>query len=315
MVLDPIALGASVALALALLAVAFAVSTSRATQREAIARRLRPRIAAAAAAAPSPSAVPTLRSVVSRGFRPLARIATPTNDAESSRLRLRLAQAGIRRDNGVQAFLASKVILSVAAVGAFVTLNANRAEPIPNALLVGVGLCAFGFYAPNFWLSTRVEARQTAIRRGLPDTLDLLVTCVEAGLGLDAALQRVAGEIRRAHAILSEELELTFLEVKAGMKRVEAFRRLAERTGIDDLKQLSATLTQTEMFGTSIASALRVQAEGMRIRRMQRAEEKAAMVAVKMSLPLVFNILPSLFAVIIGPAAVNIMEILLPTLK
>jgi tight adherence protein C len=102
--------------------------------------------------------------------------------------------------------------------------------------------------------------------------------------------------------------------VKAGMSRVDAFRRLAERTGVDDLKQLAATLTQTEMFGTSIAAALRVQAEGMRVRRMQRAEEKAAMVAVKMTLPLVFNILPSLFAVIIGPAAVNIMEILLPKL-
>lgn len=99
------------------------------------------------------------------------------------------------------------------------------------------------------------------------------------------------------------------------MPRSEAFRRLAERTGVDDLKQLSATLTQTEMFGTSIATALRVQAEGMRVRRMQRAEEKAAMVGVKMSLPLVFNILPSLFAVIIGPAAVNIIEILLPRLK
>jgi tight adherence protein C len=313
MTFDTVALGASVALAMALLAVAYAVSTSRSAHREAIARRLRPRSTPSEVAV-VPRGAPTLGKALSRGLRPFARIATPTNDAEGSRLRLRLAHAGIRRDHGVQAFLASKVILAIVTVAGFVTYNARVVEPVQNALLVGVVLCAVAFYAPNAWLSSRIQTRQTAIRRGLPDTLDLLVTCVEAGLGLDSALLRVAGEIERAYAILAEELELTFLEVKAGMPRVDSFRRLAERTGIDDLKQLAATLTQTEMFGTSVATALRVQAEGMRVRRMQRAEEQAAMVGVKMSLPLVFNILPSLFAVIIGPAAVNIIEILLPQL-
>jgi tight adherence protein C len=312
MTFDTVALGASVILGMALLAVGYAVSNSRASRRDAIVRRLRPAIAAVAASGPGPA--PSLSAVLTRGLRPIARIATPTSADERSRLRLRLGQAGIRRDNSVQAFLASKVILAIGVVGAFVTVNSRRVEPIPNALLLGVLLCAIAFYAPNAWLSGRIQSRQLMIRRGLPDSLDLLVTCVEAGLGLDAALLRVAEEIRPAHPILAEELELTFLEVKAGMSRVDAFRRLAERTGVDDLKQLAATLTQTEMFGTSIAAALRVQAEGMRVRRMQRAEEKAAMVAVKMTLPLVFNILPSLFAVIIGPAAVNIMEILLPKL-
>jgi tight adherence protein C len=311
MAFDSVALGASVILAMALLAVGYAVSSTRASRRDAIVRRLRP---VAAVAAPTAGPAPSLAAALTRGLRPIARIATPTNADKRSRLRVRLGQAGIRRDNGVQAFLASKVILAICVVGAFVTVNSRRVEPIPNALLLGVVLCAVAFYAPNAWLSSRIKTRQLMIRRGLPDSLDLLVTCVEAGLGLDAALLRVAEEIRPAHPMLSEELELTFLEVKAGMSRVDAFRRLAERTGVDDLKQLAATLTQTEMFGTSIAAALRVQAEGMRVRRMQRAEEQAAMVGVKMSLPLVFNILPSLFAVIIGPAAVNIMETLLPNL-
>ena len=138
--------------------------------------------------------------------------------------------------------------------------------------------------------------------------MDLLVTCVEAGLGLDAALARVADEIRLASPLLAQELNLTFLEIQAGIARRDAFRRLSERTGVEDLRQLSAVLTQTEMFGTSIAKALRVHADGMRIKRMQRAEERAASVGVKMTLPLILCILPSLIAVVLGPAMVSMIE-------
>jgi tight adherence protein C len=145
------------------------------------------------------------------------------------------------------------------------------------------------------------------IERSLPDAIDLLVTCVEAGLGLDAALSRVAEEITLAAPLLAAELKVTFLEIQASIPRRDAFRRLSERTGVEDLRQLSAVLTQTEMFGTSIARALRVHSEGMRIRRMQRAEEKAAMVGVKMTLPLILCILPTLMAVVLGPAVATIM--------
>jgi tight adherence protein C len=251
---------------------------------------------------------------IAEQLRPIAQLATPSGEEQRFRLRLRLANAGLRREHAVPAFLGTKVILLFAALCGFLWVNASRVQPLPNAGLLGVIVCAAAFYAPNLWLSSRITARQRSIERALPDALDLLVTCVEAGLALDAAVLRVSGELRRAHPILAEELELTHLEVKAGMPRVHAFRRLAERTGVDDLKQLAATLTQTEMFGTSVGLALRVQSEGMRVRRMQRAEERAAKVAVKMTLPLVFCILPSLFAVIIGPGIVNIVERLMPNL-
>ncbi len=311
MSVDTTALTAAVLLVIALTGVGWAILAVRASRRQGVIQRLRlQRGGAAVAEAAGPP--PGIGRAIVETLRPIARIATPAGEEEISRFRLRLARAGLRGEYAFQLFLATKVVLALAAIVGVLALNASLVDPIDNALALAVGACAAGFYAPNLWLSRRIAARQLAIQRGLPDSLDLLVTCVEAGLALDASLLRVAGETRVAFPVLADELELTFLEVKAGMTRPEAFRRLADRTGVDDLKQLAATLTQTEMFGTSIGLALRVQADGMRVRRMQRAEERAAMVAVKMTLPLVFCILPSLFAVIMGPAAVNIMEKLLP---
>jgi tight adherence protein C len=134
------------------------------------------------------------------------------------------------------------------------------------------------------------------------------VTCVEAGLGLDAAMSRVGQEMVLSAPTLAEELNMTFLEVQAGIPRADSFRRLAERTGVEDLRSLSAMLIQTEIFGTSVARALRIHSDGMRVKRMQQAEEKAAMVSVKMTIPLVLCILPSLIAVVMGPAIVMITQ-------
>ena len=175
-----------------------------------------------------------------------------------------------------------------------------------------MGVAVVGFLAPNAWLRRRIQSRQADIDRGLPDALDLMVTCVEAGLGLDAAVQRVSLEIGLARPVLAEELTLTFLEVKAGVRRTDAFRRLADRTGVQDLKTLAATLNQTDIFGTSVSRALRIQAEGMRVRRMQRAEERAAVLSVKMTMPLVLCFVPALFVVLAGPAWVNIVDPILP---
>lgn len=245
---------------------------------------------------------------------PFARIARPGSGEEAARLQTRLQQGGFRSEHAVTVYLAAKVVLAVAFLAAFLLYNSRRAERIEPAFLVAVVVFAAGFYLPEVWLSSRTRKRQTQIERGLPDALDLLVTCVEAGLGLDASLQRVADEVQLAWSELSSELRTTFLEVKAGIPRVQAFRRLASRTGVQDLKSLSATLTQTEIFGTSVALALRIQAEGIRVRRMQRAEEKAAYVAVKMTLPLILCILPSLMSIVVGPAMVNIAKNLLPML-
>ncbi|GAO02269.1 type II secretion system F family protein [Anaeromyxobacter sp. PSR-1] len=231
-----------------------------------------------------------------------------------SRLRRELVWAGIRRAGAPQGFVAAKVALAVVALTGFAALNALRTEPVRTGLPMAALITGLAFFLPNLWLRARVEARQTQLDRSLPDALDLLVTCVEAGLGLDSALQRVSDEVALAHPLLSKELRLVFLEVKAGIPRIAAFRRMAERTGAPELRSLSATLAQTELFGTSVGAALRVQAEGIRIRRMHRAEEKAAYVSVKMSLPLVLCILPCVFAVVLGPAVVNMAERLFPLL-
>ncbi|ABC82593.1 type II secretion system F family protein [Anaeromyxobacter dehalogenans] len=231
-----------------------------------------------------------------------------------SRLRRELVWAGIRRAGAAQGFVAAKVALAVGALAAFAALNALRTEPVRTGLPAAALITGLAFFLPNLWLRARVQARQTQLDRSLPDALDLLVTCVEAGLGLDSALQRVSDEVALAHPLLSKELRLVFLEVKAGIARISAFRRMAERTGAPELRSLSATLAQTELFGTSVGAALRIQAEGIRIRRMHRAEEKAAYVSVKMSLPLVLCILPCVFAVVLGPAVVNMAERLFPLL-
>ena len=313
MPLDPIAL-AIAALAVTALAALAAGVLSMTRRGDVLARRL---------AQPIPVAEPTVAtvlearrpgaSVLARLVSPLARLARPGGE-ELARLQKRLQQAGIRSEHAVPIYLAAKVALAGVSVGTFLFVNGRRDVPIEPGYLIALLAFAGGFYLPEGWLSSRTRRRQTMIERGLPDALDLLVTCVEAGLGLDSSLQRVSDEIRIAWGVLASELQTTFLEVKAGIPRIEAFRRLAARTGVRDLKSLAATLTQTEIFGTSVATALRIQAEGMRIRRMQRAEEKAAYVSVKMTLPLILCILPSLLAIIMGPAAIGIMRSLLPAL-
>jgi tight adherence protein C len=248
--------------------------------------------------------------VVARGLKPLAKLASPIREDELSAIRTKLNHAGFRSSAAVQIFLAVKVILALGFVVVLLWFNAARLNPISMLPAWGIGVASFGFFLPNAWLAARARERQRLIDEGLPDVLDLMVTCVEAGLGLDAAVQRVAAEMTLARPILAEELTLTFLEVKAGARRAEAFRRLADRTGVQDLKTLAATLNQTDMFGTSVGQALRVQSEGMRVHRMQRAEERAGVLSVKMTVPLVVCFLPSLMAVILGPAWVNIVETL-----
>ena len=273
--------------------------------RGAAIRRLQRRLA------PSPD-LPDLEApgeqaarTVALGLTPLARLAAPGGE-ELAAVRARLAHAGFRGPQAVPIFLGVKALLSLAFLGITLLTSALSVRPLPMPSALAVLAAGVGFFLPNLWLSRRARARQVAIDRGLPDALDLMVTCVEAGLGLDAALQRVAAEIRLAHPLLADELSLAFLEVKAGVRRTDAFRRLADRTGVSDLKTLAATLNQTDLFGTSVAQALRIQAEGMRVRRTQRAEERAAVLSVKMAVPLVVCFMPALFAVLIGPAWVNV---------
>jgi tight adherence protein C len=184
-----------------------------------------------------------------------------------------------------------------------------------NPFLVFLGAIALGVLLPEVWLQWKVHTRQRKLRLGLPDALDLLVICVEVGLGLDQALLRVAQELRIVHPELSDELELVNLEMRVGKTRVDALRELARRTGLDDLKTLVAMLIQTERFGTSIAQSLRVHSDELRTKRRQRAEELSAKTTVKMVAPLVFFIFPALMVVILGPAIITLIRQLLPSIK
>jgi len=311
--MDPIAIAVGVLFVGAIAFAATSVWAMSARSRAALARRLSGAGQVTAAAAPVGPRL-SFAAILARVAAPLAALARPRREDEKGRLARQLAQAGLRSPHAASIFLGARMVLAVAGLGVYLAVAAHRAEPLRGGPALGVILFAVGYYLPAVWLARRTRQRQAAIDRGIPDALDLLVTCVEAGLGLDAALQRVADEIALAHPVLSRELQLTFLEVNAGIRRGDALRRLADRTGVADLKTFAATLNQTEMFGTSIADALRIQADGMRIRRMQRAEEKAATVPVKLTIPLVLFILPSLFAVIIGPAVMNIVKTLLPML-
>ncbi len=256
--------------------------------------------------AESDSYVPFLAGIL----RPLSWLARPARSDELARLRNSLIHAGYRGDHAMEIFLGVKLGATPVVTSLFLLVNSRLAEPIkfPTDAGVALVLAAMTFFLPNLWLRGRISERQTAIERALPDAMDLLVTCVEAGLGLDAAISRVADEMVMAAPLLAAELHHTFLEIQAGVPRADGFRRLAERTGVEDLRALSAMLIQTDMFGTSIARALRVHSESMRIRRAQRAEEKAAMVSVKMTIPLILCILPSLIAIVMGPAIAMIVK-------
>ncbi|HVX98114.1 MAG TPA: type II secretion system F family protein [Polyangia bacterium] len=243
-------------------------------------------------------------------LKPFSALAKPTKSDELSRARLRMIQAGLRGENSFEIFMGLKLFLAPLLTIGFLELNANLANPMqfPVDVVLAIWICGFVFFVPNMWLNSKIKERQQALERALPDAMDLLVTCVEAGLGLDAAMSRVSQELVLSAPILGEELNQTFLEVQAGVSRADSFRRLAERTGVEDLRSLSAMLIQTDLFGTSIARALRIHSDHMRVKRMQQAEEKAAMVSVKMTVPLVLFILPSLIAVVMGPAIVMIAQ-------
>jgi tight adherence protein C len=181
-----------------------------------------------------------------------------------------------------------------------------------TGLLVGFGVCGLGYLLPSMVLGRMAKRRQHRIRLALADALDLLVVSVEAGLGLDQAIQRVGEELAFAHKDLAEELRLVNLELRAGTGRVDALRNLADRTGVDDLASLVAMLIQTDKFGTSVAQSLRVHSDTLRTKRRQRAEEAAAKTGVKMVFPLVFCIFPAIWVVAIGPAAIKFVQVLFP---
>lgn len=240
----------------------------------------------------------------------------PKNQAETSQIRKRLVTAGYRGPRATVIFLGSKIFLGVLLGAGFFLFGSDVTKGMsPNTytmLMVGTGLA--GFYAPQLWLRFAVSRRQEKLVNGFPDALDLMVVCVEAGLGLDQAIARVGEEVRMGHEELADEFELVSLELRAGFAREQALRNLSERTDLEEIRSLIALLIQTDRFGTSVGQALRVHSDSMRMNRKLRAEEMAAKLPVKLMLPLIVFIFPSLMVVIIGPGAIKLIRDFLPAM-
>ncbi len=239
----------------------------------------------------------------------------PSNPKEASVVQRRLIRAGIRGPNAIKILYGTRVGLGVLLPVLAIAFIYHSETDSSNKVLAVTGAAAVGFFGPNEFITMKAKKRQKAIRRGLPNALDLMVVCVESGLGLDQAILQVAKELEQAHGEISEEFTFVNLELKAGARRSEALRNLADRTAVDDLKKLVAVLIQADRFGTGIAQSLRAHSEYMRIQARQIAEEKAAKLGVKLVFPIFFCILPSLFVVTVGPVVCRIMRDLLPMMN
>jgi tight adherence protein C len=223
----------------------------------------------------------------------------------------RMVQAGFRRPEAAVVFRALRVIVMVALVGLVYFTGLYKNNPVILLLVAGM----VGYILPDIWLDWIKRARQRRLRLALPDALDLIVICMEAGLGIDQALLNVSQELKAAHRELCEEFDLVNAEMHVGKARLEALRSLAKRTGVDDIQALVATLVQTDRFGTSVAHSLRIHSDELRTKRRQRAEELAAKTTIKMLFPLVFFVFPAIFVVILGPAVITIIRMFGPNLK
>jgi tight adherence protein C len=249
-----------------------------------------------------------------RALRRHRALMLPQGRWEESYLRSKLVMAGFRRQEALTVFFGSRIFLAILLPAFLLIARFFIQIGTLQLMLLNVALAALGFYLPLLYLNLRIKTRQRRIARALPNALDMMVVCVEAGLGLDAAVQRVGEEMEMASPELCEEFRLSSLELRAGKSRIEAFRNIGNRTGVDDMKSLTALLVQTDRFGTSVANALRVHADSMRTKRRQRLEEMAAKTSVKLVFPLVLFIFPAILVVVVGPAILQIVRVLFPAL-
>jgi tight adherence protein C len=253
--------------------------------------------------------------IVAAVTAPLAKLSTPEDRWEDSGIRRRFMQAGLRHPAAPGIFFGLKSVLAFGLpfLGYFLVRSFSPTTPLSKLYPLLVMLAVVGYYACNFFLNRMIEARKQEIFETFPDALDLLTICVEAGLGLDAAIGRVAAEMRLGKSIVSEELSLVSLDLRAGSSKDRALRNFALRTGVEDVESLVAVLIQAEKFGTTIGASLRIHSDILRTKRMQRAEEKAAKISVKLLFPLIFCIFPALMVVLLGPSMIQIVTIL-PTM-
>jgi len=248
-------------------------------------------------------------------LRPLGEV-LPKSPRDVSRTRKQLYRAGYRGRAAVTIFYGIRLLTALALplifyAGFIVAGDIPARQQLGLAVISGL----IGYLLPSLILQARIKTRQGAVTRGLPDALDLMVVCVEAGLGLDQAIMRVGEELKQVTPEISDEFNLVNLEMRAGKPRVDALRNMATRVGVDDLSSLVAMLVQTDRFGTSIAQSLRVHSDSMRVKRRQRAEELASKVPVKLVFPIFFFIFPAIFIVTLAPAVLEFIRKVLPTMN
>ncbi len=252
---------------------------------------------------------------LSKSAPKLAKSLTPTNEKEMSKLRQSLVEAGFRSETAPVTYLALRAVVGLAFLvlgsGGSLLVYGFTSAAIIRTLFIG----AAGFYLPILVLSQLGRRRKQQIFYGLPDALDSMVVCVEAGLGLDQAMRRVATEMKKSYRIIADEFGMCNLHLQMGRARNQVLNDLGVRTGVDDLRALASILVQADKFGSSVATALRVQSDSMRVRRHQIAEEKAAKTAVKLIFPLVLFIFPGIFVVLVGPAGIQMAREMFPAMS
>jgi tight adherence protein C len=247
---------------------------------------------------------------VTAAARKLGQSLRPSDEVQLGKVRLKLLNAGYRHEQAVTIFFGLKALGLLIGLAIAVPAAVMRSGMTQGALSMSIAGGAIGFYLPEFVVGRQKKKRAESIFLGLPDALDLMVVCVEAGLGLDAAMRRVTSELAHSSPVLCEELAITNVQLQMGRARKDVLRDLGTRTGVEDVRALAAVIIQAERFGTSIGSALRVQSDAMRLRRRQLAEERAAKTAVKIMIPLILFIFPGVFVVLVGPAGVQIYELM-----
>ncbi len=249
--------------------------------------------------------------------QPVSRLSLPKEGWEGSQLRVRFMNAGWRRASAAPLYFTAKTVLAVAlpSIGLIAATGQPALQQQQTMLALLTVLAAIGYYLPNFVLARKVAERQRTVFEEFPDVIDLLTVCVEAGLGLDAALMRVADELALRCPVLADELQLMLLELRSGFSKEKALSNLSLRTGVEDVDKFASMLIQADRFGTSLGDSLRVLSEMLRTKRRLRAEEMAAKIALKLLFPLIFTIFPSLLLVVLGPAMIQIYRVLLPTMN
>ena len=248
---------------------------------------------------------------VAKAANKLGQSLRPSDEQELGKLRLKLLNAGFRHENSIAIFYGIKAILMLLGLTIVFPIAALKFGMTRNAFALTAIAGGLGFYFPGMIVDNRKKKRSESIFLGLPDALDLMVVCVEAGLGLDSAMRRVTSELSSSCPVLCEEFAISNFQLQMGRPRKDVLRDLGLRTGVDDMRSLAAVIIQAEKFGSSIGAALRVQSDAMRLRRRQYAEERAAKTAVKIMIPLILFIFPGVFVVLVGPAGIQIANTLM----